>query len=117
MPLLLACLQAIPLPSLNWNEVTRTAPISAKPDRIRYPTAPDAFSKLKDLSRHRFLGDNHKACPPDSKRNPGHGGGLIEHVIELGSMYHMLEPMDFSAWSMEETAMEAELLNKDGKLQ
>ena len=95
--------------------MTRSGPISAKPDRIRYPTVPDAFSKLKDLSRHRFLRDNHKACFPDSKRNPGHSGTLIDHVIELGSMYHMLEPMDFSTWSLEETATVAELLTKDGK--
>ena len=37
-------------------------------------------------------------------------------MIELGSMYHMLEPLDFSAWSVEETATEAELLMKGGRL-
>jgi hypothetical protein len=109
-------LQAIPLPTLHWNELTRTASISAKPDHIRYPTAPDAFSKLKELSRHKFLGDNHRACPPDSKRNPGRSGSLIDHVIELGSRYHMLEPKDFNAWTVEEATTEAELLIKDGKL-
>ena len=96
--------------------MTRSAPISAKPDRVRYPTVTDAFNKLKDLSRHEFVGDNYKACPPDSKRSPGRSGGLIDHVIELGSMYHMLEPMDFSTWSVEETATVAELLMKDGKI-
>ena len=115
--LFLLHLQSIPLPAMHWNEVTRSAPISAKHDSIRYPTVPDAYSKVKDLMRHRFLEDNHKACPPDSKRNPGHSGSMIDHVIELGSMYHMLEPMDFNTWSVEEATTEAELLIKDGKLQ
>ena len=108
-------LQALPLPSLHWNEATHNAPISAKPDHIRYPTVPDAFNKVKDMSKHQFLGDNDRVCAPGSKRNPGRSGALIDHVIELGSMYHMFEPMDFSTWSLEEAAVEAELLSKDGK--
>ena len=113
-PCLLLSLQSLPLPSMNWNEVTRSAPISAKPDGIRYPTVPGAFDKAKDLNKYKFLRNNHKACPPDSKRNPGRSGTLIDHVIELGTMYHMLELMDFSTWSMEGVPAVAQLLTKDG---
>ena len=100
----------------KWIEVTRSAPISARPDGTLYRTpSRNAFYKAKGISRHDFLQDNNRACPPDSKRNPGRHGALIDHVIELGSMYHMFEPMDFSTWSIDETPLEATLATKDGK--
>ena len=96
--------------------MTRSAPIASKPDSIRYPTVPGAFDKVNSISKTKFLQGNHRACPPNSRRNPSHYGALIDHVLELGSMYHMLDPMDYSTWSMEEIAVEAVLITKDGKL-
>ena len=108
-------LQALPLHNLHWNEVTRTAPISSKNDRVRYASVPDAFRKANDVSKVKFPQLNSRACPPDAKRNPGHQGALIEHVIEYGSMYHMIKPLDFNTWSVEEVATEAALATKDGE--
>ena len=108
-------MQVLPLPNLNWNEVTRSAPISAKPDPVHYTTVPDTSKKMNDMSKLRFLQPDSRACPPHSKRNPGHQGALIDHVIEFGSMYHMLEPLDYSTWSVEEVAMETLLVTKNGE--
>ena len=108
-----SCLQVqLPLPDLFWNEVTQNAPIATKSDRVRYPTVPDAFTKVSEMSKHSFRRDNHRTCLPNSKRNLGHYGDIINHVIEIGSMYHMLEPMDYSTWSVGESAMEAVLVTK-----
>ena len=96
--------------------MTRTAPTAARTDRVRYPTVQGAFDKVNDMSKKKFLRDNHRACPPDSIRNPGRYGTLIDHVVEFGHMYHMLEPMDFSTWSIDEAAMEAMLITKDGEI-
>lgn len=95
--------------------MTLSAPISAKSDSIRYPTVPDPLKQVNDMSKHNSLQDNHRACPPDSKRNPGYYGDVIDHVIEFGSMYHMLEPMDYTSWSLQEEAIEVVLVKHDGK--
>lgn len=95
--------------------MTRSAPISAKKDHVRFVTVPDALKKVNYLSKWKFLQRNSRTCPPNSKRNPGRQGALIDHVVEFGSMYHMFEPLDYSTWSVEEVATEALLVTKDGE--
>ena len=91
----------------KWIEVTRTAPLAAQPARIGYMQREPQPRRMVKITKAGFLRNNSHICPPGSKRNLGRSGQRIEHVIEYGSMYHMIVPKAFSTWWSEEATLKA----------
>ncbi len=75
---------------------------------------PTVFS-CRLVTKYRFLADNSRQCPADSNRNSGgRNGATLEHVVEYGPLYHLLEPLHSSYWSVEGKTIDITLTNDKG---
>ena len=104
---------------MQWLEMSRNAPIAAKSTRSRFRISLYNGIKRwpfysKELgfnyyiptcrieTNHKFLANNSRLCPADSNRNlMGRRGATVDHVVEHGPLYHLLEPLHPSSWSVE----------------
>lgn len=99
---------------MAWMELTRNAPIASKPKVPRYRPAIYTVGILPISTAAQFLQNNSRLCPVDSNRNPGRKGATIDHVIEYGPLFHLLEPVPTENWSVEDSNVEVTVTNEKG---
>ena len=95
-------------------ELTRNAPVASKPKVPRYRPGIYTHGIVPLSTAAKFLQNNSRICPGDSKRNPGRRGGTIDHVIEYGPLFHLLEPLPSETWSVEEKSVEVTMTDNKG---